>query len=93
MFVQKIILKQGLKALGKVVKRKIDEAKFQKMYDYTFKQNDLDLQIKQLQKTIAKQGKQLEQNDIDIAQLKAYSHPKREFVKCGECKCKIKEKK
>ena len=92
MILKKALIQYGIKQFGKVVKRQVDKAKFQKMYDYTFKQNELDIQVKQFHKTINKYGKLLEQHDIDIAQLKAYSHPQREFVKCSECKCKIKEK-
>ena len=45
--------------------------------------------MEQLQKTVAKQGKQLEQNDIEIALLKKNSHPPQEYVCCKDCGCKI----
>ena len=37
-------------------------------------------------------AKNMEEIEKNIAILKADSHPKREFVKCNDCKCKIKEK-
>ena len=48
--------------------------------------------MKQVHKTNAKHGKSIEELEKDVAILKADSHPKREFVVCKECKCKIKEK-
>jgi len=36
--------------------------------------------------------KDIEDLEKDVAILKANSHPKRDFVVCENCKCKIKEK-
>jgi len=46
--------------------------------DYVFKENELDLKVKKIQKKIKK--------------LERLSHPRREFVACNKCKQQIKEK-
>ena len=46
--------------------------------DYVFKENELDKKVKEL--------------DEEVKMLIAVSHPKRDFVRCEECKHKIKEK-
>ena len=51
-----------------------------------------DKQIKQMQKTLFKYGRYIEDLEKDVAILKANSHPQRDFVVCEDCKCKIKEK-
>ena len=51
-----------------------------------------DMQVKQMQKTLFKYGKYIEDLEKDVAILKANSHPQRDFVVCENCKCKLKEK-
>ena len=51
-----------------------------------------DMQVNQMQKTLNKYGKYIEDLEKEVAILKAISHPQRDFVVCEDCKCKIKEK-
>lgn len=81
-----IVAKKGLDfIINKVVKAR----EIKKLRKYVEEKNELDIQMEQLQKTVAKQGKQLEQNDIEIALLKKNSHPPQEYVCCKDCGCKI----
>ena len=64
----KIIAKRAIK----VIKRKIDLKKIDK---YVNKPNELDIQMKYLQKTINKQGRYIEDLEKDVAILKKKSHP------------------
>ena len=52
----------------------------------------MDKTIKQMQKTLNKYGRYIEDLEKEFAILKAISHPQRDFVVCEDCKCKIKEK-
>lgn len=63
----------------KPIKRKLEWMSFKK-------------QLNSLQKSVIKYGKYIEIIEKDIAILKKNSHPKREFVRCKDCDCKIKEK-
>jgi len=56
----------------KAIKRKIDLKKIDK---YVNKPNELDIQIKQQQKIISKQGRYIEELEKDVAILKKDSHP------------------
>ena len=60
---------------GAVVKKVMEKRAIKKMRDYVEKPNDLDKQVKQMQKTISKQGRYIEELQKDVAQLKAESHP------------------
>ena len=51
-----------------------------------------DMQVKQMQKTLFKYGRYIEDLEKEVANLKANSHPKRDFVVCENCKCKLKER-
>tara|TARA_B100000029_G_scaffold284885_1_gene278731 strand:+ start:258 stop:527 length:270 start_codon:yes stop_codon:yes gene_type:complete len=77
------------KGLDLILKKVMEKREIKKLRKYVEEDNELDIQMKQLQKTVAKQGKQLEQNDIEIANLKKDSHPPQEYVCCKECGCKI----
>ena len=77
------------KGLDLILKKVMEKREIKKLRKYVEEDNELDIQMKQLQKTVAKQGKQLEQNDIEIASLKKDSHPPQEYVCCKECGCKI----
>tara|TARA_R100000734_G_C3319282_1_gene114908 strand:- start:2736 stop:3002 length:267 start_codon:yes stop_codon:yes gene_type:complete len=87
--IQAIIIKQVLKVVFKKIETK---HKLNKLKKYVEEENELDIQVKQIQKTMNKFAKNMEEIEKNIAILKADSHPKREFVKCNDCKCKIKEK-
>jgi len=64
----KIAAKQIIKA----VKHKIDLKKIDK---YVNKPNELDIQVRQMQKTIRKQGKTIEELEKNNAILNRDSHP------------------
>ena len=80
------------KIVGGIAKKVIKAREIKALRDYVEKDNVLDIQMKQVQKTNAKHGKSIEELEKDVAILKTDSHPKRDFVVCKECKCKIKEK-
>ena len=54
--------------------------------------DELQLKLVSIGRTLMKYGKYIEDLEKDVAILKANSHPKRDFVSCEDCKCKIKEK-
>ena len=56
----------------KSIKHKVDLNKIDK---YVNKPNELDIQIKQIYKTVAKQGKYIEEAEKEISILKKDSHP------------------
>ena len=64
-----------LKILGKVIfkaiKRKIDLKKIDR---YVNMPNELDVQMKQVQKAVAKYGQYIEEMEKDIAEIKAVAH-------------------
>ena len=49
--------------------------RIKKLQDYVEKDNELDIQVKQQQKTIAKQGKYIEELEKKVAILESDSHP------------------
>ena len=83
--IQGLIIKKVLDLVMKTILKKYN---LDKIKSYVEDDNECDVQIKQMQKTIAKQGKQLEDNDVDIAILKKNTHPKKN-IKCS-CKCRLK---
>lgn len=78
------------KVIGGIANKVIKAREIKALRDYVEKDNALDIQMKQVNKTIAKQGKYIEELEKDVAILKKDSHPKRD-LKC-KCKCKNKEK-
>ena len=64
----KMIAKRAIKA----IKYKIDLKKIDK---YVNKPNELDIQLKFLQRSVNKQGKYIEQLEKNVAILKRDSHP------------------
>ena len=70
----------------KAVKHKIDLKKIDK---YVNKPNELDRQMKSLQKTVNRNAKYIEELEKDIAILKKDSHPSQEYICCKDCGCKI----
>ena len=63
--------------------------RIKKLQDYVEKDNELDIQVKQQQKTISKQGKYIEEIEKKVAILEADSHPAQEYICCRKCGCKI----
>ena len=80
------------KAIDIILKKVMEKREIKKLRKYVEDDNELDIQVKQMQKTIAKQGKTIEKNEVDIAKLKVDSHPKKKFHVCKQFKCKLKEK-
>ena len=69
---------QGLivkKVINVVIKRIMEKHKLDKLQKYVEEDNELDIQVKQLQKTISKQGRYIEELEKDVAVLDKDSHP------------------
>ena len=69
---------QGLiakKAVDIVLKKIMEKREINKLRKYVEEDNELDVQMKQLQKTVAKQGKYIESLEKEVAILKSNSHP------------------
>ena len=64
------LAKQGIKAVGKVADRVLKAREIKRLRDYVEKDNELDIQIRQVQKTVTKQGKYIEELEKDVAILK-----------------------
>lgn len=69
---------QGLiakKTIDIILKQVMKKREISKLRKYVEEDNELDVQMKQLQKTVAKQGKYIEELEKEVAILKADSHP------------------
>ena len=53
---------------------------------------EIQLKVRAMERALMKYGKYIEELEKDVAILKANSHPKKDFVVCENCNCKIKEK-
>ena len=60
-----------------------------KIMKYVDEPNEVDIQVKQIQKTISKQGRYIEELEKEVAILKKDSHPAQEYICCRKCGCKI----
>ena len=78
------------KVLDIVLKRVMQKREIKKLRKYVEQPNELDIQMKQAQKTIAKQGKYIEEVEKDIAILKKDSHPRADWI-CMKCGCTAKK--
>tara|TARA_R100000458_G_C8188323_1_gene182908 strand:- start:62 stop:346 length:285 start_codon:yes stop_codon:yes gene_type:complete len=58
------------KAIDIVLKKVMQKREMKKLRKYVEEDNELDIQVKQLQKTVAKQGKYIEEIEKDNAILK-----------------------
>tara|TARA_B100000927_G_scaffold27294_1_gene20418 strand:+ start:16035 stop:16301 length:267 start_codon:yes stop_codon:yes gene_type:complete len=70
--IQGIIVKKVLELVTKAIFKKYN---LDKIKSYVEDDNELDIQMKQAHKTIAKQGKYIEELEKDVANLKVDSHP------------------
>ena len=70
--IQGLIIKKVLEAVMKAILKKYN---LDKVTKYVEEDNELDIQIKQLQKTTGKYGKYIEEIEKDVGQLKTDSHP------------------
>ena len=69
---------QGLiikKVIDIVLKKIMEKHNLNKLQKYVEEDNELDVQMKQAQKTISKQGRVLEDIEKDVAKLRTDSHP------------------
>ena len=86
-----------IKLIFNAIMKKINEKhNLNKMDKYVNEDNELDVQMKQQQKTIGRQGKTIEENEKEIAimrneiaALKEIAHAPQEYVCCKKCGCKI----
>lgn len=76
---------QGIIMNG-IIKLLLKRFKLDKVLDYVENDNEVDIQLRQAQKTISKQGKVTEENEKDIAILK-------ERINKLEKKCQTSKKK
>tara|TARA_R100001594_G_scaffold149671_1_gene208183 strand:+ start:792 stop:1088 length:297 start_codon:yes stop_codon:yes gene_type:complete len=90
---QAILMK---KVISVVMEKIAKKHRIKKLQDYVEKDNELDIQVKQQQKTIGRQGKTIEENEKEIAimkneisALKEIAHAPQEYVCCKNCGCKI----
>ena len=58
-----------------IIKKIMEKRQIKKMRDYVEKENELDVQMKQVYKTLNKYGRSLESTEKDVAQLRVNSHP------------------
>ena len=69
---------QGLiakKAIDIILKKVMEKREVKKLRKYVEEDNELDIQVRQMQKTIAKQGKYIEELEKNVAILSKESHP------------------
>ena len=78
MIIGEKIIEIAIKAIAK-------KFKLTKILEYVEKPNELDKSVERLFKINTALAQR-------IGDLERYSHPKRNFVVCDECKCKIEEK-
>ena len=60
---------------GAIIKKVMEKRELKKMKKYVEEDNELDIQMKQVRKTLNKYGRTLENVEKDIAQLRVDSHP------------------
>ena len=63
------------KVIEMILKRVMEKRAIKNMRKYVEEENELDVQMKQLQKTVAKQGKYIEELEKNVAILSKDSHP------------------
>mgnify|MGYP003655633522 CR=1 FL=1 len=87
--IQGLPIKWLFKSIYRAIERKHNLKKIDK---YVNKPNELDKQMKQVQKNLTKALKNQEEIEKDIGILKTDSHPRSDWI-CLECGCKAKKKK
>tara|TARA_R100000808_G_C2142055_1_gene149846 strand:- start:1694 stop:1978 length:285 start_codon:yes stop_codon:yes gene_type:complete len=81
------------KAIDIVLKKVMEKREVKRLRKYVEEDNELDIQMKQVQKTISKQGKYIEELEKEVAILRKDSHPPQEYICCKKCGCKISKTK
>ena len=88
--------KIGIKLVSKIAKEIMENREMKRLREqvakakkYVSEPNELDIQMKQVLKTLGKLGKYIEENSKNIAILQRDSHPSQEYICCKKCGCKI----
>ena len=84
--IQVWVAKKIVGAIINAIQRKHD---LKRIDDYVNKPNELDKQVKSLNKTVNKYGQYIEELEKEVAILKKDSHPPQEYICCRKCGCKI----
>ena len=84
--IQGILIK---KVIDVVLKRIMEKHNLNKLQKYVEEDNELDKQMKVVQKTLSKYGKTIEELEKEVAILRKDSHPAQEYICCKKCGCKI----
>ena len=87
---------QGLiikKVIDVVLKKIMEKHNLNKLQKYVEEDNELDKQMKVVQKTLKKYGKTIEELEKDVAILNKDSHPSQEYICCRKCGCEIAKSK
>ena len=84
--IQGILIK---KVIDIVLKKIMEKHNLNKLQKYVEEDNELDKQMKVVQKTLSKYGKTIEELEKEIAILRKDSHPAQEYICCKKCGCKI----
>ena len=84
--IQVWIAKKIVGSIINAIQRKHD---LKRIDDYVNKPNELDKQVKSLNKTVNKYGQYIEELEKEVAILKKDSHPPQEYICCRKCGCKI----
>ena len=84
--IQGLIIKKVIDVALKKIMAKHNLNKLQK---YVEEDNELDKQMKVVQKNLNKYGKYIEELEKEVAILKKDSHPAQEYICCRKCGCKI----
>ena len=63
------------KAIDIILKKVMEKREVKNLRKYVEEDNELDIQVRQLQKTVSKQGKYIEELEKDLAIIKKDSHP------------------
>ena len=84
--IQGILIK---KVIDIVLKKIMEKHNLNKLQKYVEEDNELDKQMKVVQKTLSKYGKTIEELEKEVAILRKDSHPAQEYICCKKCGCKI----
>ena len=84
--IQGILIK---KVIDVVLKRIMEKHNLNKLQKYVEEDNELDKQMKVVQKILSKYGKTIEELEKEVAILRKDSHPAQEYICCKKCGCKI----
>ena len=78
------------KVVGVIIKKIMEKSELKRMRKYVEEDNELDKQMKVVQKRLSKYGKTIEELEKDVAILKKDSHPRADWI-CMKCGCKAKQ--